>query len=155
MPSWKVHLIFNSLFLFVWVKFLLNYGFINDYILLLFLILFNTFLTMFPDVDSSKSKIRDFFAIILSSMITIYLLLNSNYNFVYLLIGFMSFYILFRFFPTKHRGFTHSLWFSILLSLIITVMVWITFSSSLLKLGIYFFFILSGYLSHLFLDKIS
>ena len=155
MPSWKVHLIFNSLFLFVWVKFLLNYGFINDYILLSFLILFNTFLTMFPDVDSSKSKIRDFFAIILSSMITIYLLLNSNYNFVYLLVGFMSFYILFRFFPTKHRGFTHSLWFSIFLSLIITVMVWLTFNSSMLNLSIYFFFILSGYLSHLFLDKIS
>jgi hypothetical protein len=155
MPSWKVHLIFNSLFLFVWVRFLLNYGFISDYILLLFLIFFNTFLTIFPDIDSSKSKIRDVFAIIIASVITVYLFLNSSFNFVYLLIGFVSFYIIFKFFPTKHRGFTHSLWFSILLSLVITVMVWITFNPSLQNLGIYFFLIFSGYLSHLFLDKIS
>ncbi len=155
MPSWKVHLIFNSLILFLWIRFLLNYSFIKDYILLIFLVFFNMFLTIFPDVDSSKSKIRNVFAVILASMITVYLLLNSNYNFVYLLIGFISFYILFRFFPTKHRGFTHSFWFSILLSFIITTVIWITFSSFLLNLGIYFFFILSGYLSHIFLDKIS
>jgi hypothetical protein len=154
MSSWKVHLIFNSLFLFVWVRFLLNYGFINDYVLLVFLIFFNIFLTIFPDVDSSKSKIRGLFALILTSTATIYLFFNSTLNFDYLLVIFILFYVLFRFFPTKHRGFTHSLWFSILLSLIITTMVWMKFSPSLLNLSIYFFFILSGYLSHIFLDKI-
>jgi len=155
MPSWKVHLIFNSLFLFAWVRFLLNYNFISDYILLLILIFFNMFLTIFPDVDSSKSKIRNVFAIILTSITTVYLFFNSTFNFDYLLISFIFFYILFRFFPTKHRGFTHSFWFSILLSLIITTMVWMKFNPSLLNLSIYFFFILSGYLSHLFLDRIS
>lgn len=155
MPSWKVHLIFNSLFLFVWIRFLLNYDFINDYFLLIFLIFFNMFLTIFPDGDSSKSKIRNIFAVISASMTTVYLLLNSNYNIVYLLIGFISFYMLFRFFPTKHRGFTHSFWFSIVLSSIITSIIWLTFSFPLLNLSIYFFFILSGYLSHIFLDKIS
>lgn len=155
MPSWKVHLIFNSLFLFVWIRFLFNYSFINNYILLMFLVFFNMFLTIFPDVDSSKSKIRNVFAVILASATTFYLLLNSNYNVVYLLIGFISFYILFRFFPTKHRGFTHSFWFSILLSFMITTIIWITFSFPLFNLIAYFFFILSGYLSHLFLDKIS
>ncbi len=155
MPSWKIHLIFNSLFLFIWVNFLLNYGFVDDYILLIFLIFFNMFLTIFPDVDSSKSKIRNIFAIILTSIVTVYLFLNSTFNFDYLLISFIFLYILFRFFPTKHRGFTHSFWFSVLLSLIITTMIWLKFSSSLLNLSIYFFFILSGYLSHLFLDKIS
>jgi membrane-bound metal-dependent hydrolase YbcI (DUF457 family) len=119
------------------------------------LIFFNIFLTIFPDVDSSKSKIRNVFAVILASMTTVYLLLNSNYNIVYLLIGFISFYILFRFFPTKHRGFTHSFWFSIFLSFIMTSIIWLTFSFPLLNLSIYFFFILSGYLSHIFLDKIS
>jgi hypothetical protein len=155
MPSWKIHFIFNSLFLFVWVRFLLNYSFITDYILLIFLMFFNTFLTIFPDVDSSKSKIRNVFAFMLASMITIYFFFNSNYNFVYLLIGFLSFYILFKYFPTKHRGFTHSFWFSIFLSLIITSMTWMIFRSSLLNLSVYFLFILSGYLSHIFLDKIS
>jgi hypothetical protein len=155
MPSWKVHLIFNSLFLFVWVRFLFNYSFINDYILLIFLVFFNMFLTIFPDVDSSKSKIRNVFAVTLASITAVYLFLNSNFNFVYLLIGFISFYILFRFFPTKHRGFTHSFWFSIVLSFMITTIIWVNFSSSLLNLVIYFFFILSGYLSHIFLDKIS
>jgi membrane-bound metal-dependent hydrolase YbcI (DUF457 family) len=119
------------------------------------LIFFNMFLTIFPDGDSSKSKIRNIFAVISASMTTVYLLLNSNYNIVYLLIGFISFYMLFRFFPTKHRGFTHSFWFSIVLSSIITSIIWLTFSFPLLNLSIYFFFILSGYLSHIFLDKIS
>ena len=155
MPSWKVHLIFNSLLLFVWIRFLLNYGLISDYVLLLFLIFFNTFLTIFPDVDSSKSKIRDFFAVILASITTVYLFLNSNFNVVYLLMGFISFYVIFKFFPTKHRGFMHSFWFSIVLSLLITVMVWVAFTFSFLNLIVYFFFILSGYLSHLFLDKIT
>ena len=155
MPSWKVHLIFNSLFLFVWVRFILNYNFINDYILLIFLIFFNTFLTIFPDVDCSKSKIRDIFAIILASITTVYLSFNLGFNPVYFIISFILLYILFRFFPTKHRGFTHSFWFSIFLSLIITTIIWITFNSSLLNLSIYFLLILSGYLSHLFLDKIS
>ena len=155
MPSWKIHLIFNSLFLFVWVKFLLNYGFIDNYVSLLFLIFFNMFLAIFPDVDSSKSKIRGVFAIILTSITTVYLFFNSTFNLDYLLISFVFFYILFRFFPTKHRGFTHSFWFSILLSLVIATMIWIKFSSSLLNIIVYFFFILSGYLSHLFLDKIS
>jgi hypothetical protein len=155
MPSWKVHLIFNSLLLFIWVRFLLNYGFISDYILLIFLMFFNMFLTIFPDIDSSKSKIRNISAFMLASMITIYFFFNSNYNFVYLSIGFISFYVLFKFFPTKHRGFMHSLWFSILLSFMITVMTWMMFRSTLLNLSLYFFFILSGYLSHIFLDKIS
>jgi len=154
MPSWKVHLIFNSLILFLWIRFLLNYSLINNYVLLIFLVFFNMFLTLFPDVDSSKSKIRNIFAVILASITVIYLFLNSNFNFVYLLIGFISFYIIFRFFPTKHRGFTHSFWFSIVLSILITLMIWITFGFSLLNLSIYFLLILSGYLSHLFLDKI-
>jgi len=154
MPSWKVHLIFNSLILFLWIRFLFNYNLINNYVLLIFLMFFNMFLTVFPDVDSSKSKIRNIFAVILASITAVYLFLSSNFNFVYLLIGFISFYIIFRFFPTKHRGFTHSFWFSTLLSFIITTTIWITFSSSLLNLSIYFLLILSGYLSHLFLDKI-
>jgi len=154
MPSWKVHLIFNSLILFLWIRFLLNYNLINNYVLLIFLVFFNMFLTLFPDVDSSKSKIRNIFAVILASITAVYLFLNSNFNFVYLLVGFISFYVIFRFFPTKHRGFTHSFWFSIVLSILITLMIWITFGFSLLNLSIYFLLILSGYLSHLFLDKI-
>lgn len=154
MPSWKIHLIFNSLFVFVWIRFLLNYSFITDYLLLSFLVFFNMFLAIFPDVDSSKSKVRNVFAVLSASITAVYLFFSSNYNIVYLFIGFVSFYMIFKFFPIKHRGFTHSFWFSVLVSFIITIVLWITFSFPLLNLSVYFFFMLTGYLSHLFLDRI-
>ena len=153
MPSWKTHFIFNSLLLFVWIKFLLNYGFVNDYFLLILLISFSLFLSIFPDVDYSKSRIRDTLALIIASIITIYFFLNLTFNSILsLLISFIFLYILFRFFPTKHRGITHKFWFSVLFSLILTGILWMMFNFSLINFIVYFLFILSGYMSHLFLD---
>jgi len=153
MSSWKTHLIFNSLLLFVWIKFLLNYGFVNDYFLLILLIFFSLFLSIFPDVDYSKSRIRDTLALIIASIITIYFFLNLTFNSILsLLISFIFLYILFRFFPTKHRGITHNFWFSVLFSLILTGILWMMFNFSLINFIVYFLFILSGYVSHLFLD---
>lgn len=153
MPSWKVHLVFNSLLLFVWIKFLLNYSFVNDYILLIFLIFFNSFLSIFPDVDYPKSRIRDVLAVMLASIATIYFFLNLTFNSILsLLVSFVFLYILFKFFPTKHRGITHNFWFSALFSFVLTGILRMMFDFSLINFVIYFIFILSGYVSHLFLD---
>jgi len=156
MPSWKAHLIFNTLPIVFWVYFFLNYSFVSDIPLLIFMTFISYFLSIFPDIDSSKSEIRNFFAILIALIVLIYLVFNSIINSVkFLFLGFIFFYILFRFLPTKHRGLTHNFWFSVIVSLSVTIVFWAIFGLSSEISIIYFFFILSGYFSHIILDKIS
>jgi membrane-bound metal-dependent hydrolase YbcI (DUF457 family) len=115
----------------------------------------NTFLTLFPDVDSSRSRIRNLLAIFLSSVITIFFLMLIKDFIHYSLIVFVLFYFFFKFFPTKHRGFAHKFWFSVFFSLFIVILVWLMFKFSFLYFAIYFLFLFSGYASHLFLDFLS
>ena len=155
MPSWKVHLVFNLILIFIWIRILLNYGF-NDYLLLASLIFLSSFLSVFPDIDTPKSKIRDYFSIIITSIIVVYLILNLTINsLLSLFVTFIFFYLLFRFFPIKHRGITHRFEFSILFSFIMTMILWFMFEFSLTEFMVYFFVILTGYLSHIFLDKLT
>jgi len=156
MPSWKIHLLFNLLFVIIWIKFLFNFALIDNYTLLSFLILFNVFASLFPDIDTSKSKIRDYTSLSLATLITIYFLLNFHFSSVRsLLISFIFLYLLIKYFPLKHRGITHTLWFSIIFSILLTGILWLMFEFSLVNSVVYFLIILFGYLSHLFLDKMT
>lgn len=155
MPSWKTHLMFNTLFIIVWFILFFNYGFINDYLLLTFMVFINYFLSIFPDIDSTKSDIRNFFAITLALIVLFYFVFNSFVeSLTFFFFGFAILYLLFRLFPTKHRGITHNFWFSISVSFGITLLSWVIFIFSFLNFVIYFLFILSGYISHLFLDML-
>lgn len=153
MPKWKVHILFNSILIFFWVKLLLSLNLVNDYIILMIMIFFNYFLSIFPDIDHSKSPIRRIFAVILACVFTVYFFLNLSLDSILLLPAyFVLLYILFRFFPTKHRGITHKFWFSTVFSFVIATTLGIIFNFSFIYFIVYFLFILSGYLSHLFLD---
>ncbi len=155
MPSWKTHLSFNFFILLVLIIILLNHGFIENYFLLILLIFFSSFLSIFPDVDSWKSNIRNLFSFILASIITIYFFFNMSFNSISsLVVSFIFIYILFRFFPTKHRGITHNFWFSVFFCLVATTMLWMLFNFSMISFLVYFAVLLSGYLSHLFLDAL-
>jgi len=156
MPSWKVHLIFNLILVFIWIRILLNYGFVNDYLLIISLVIFSSFLSVFPDIDTPKSKIRDYFSIIIATIIVLYLVLNLTINsLLSLFVTFIFLYLLFRFFPVKHRGITHSFGFSILFSFVMIMILWFMLGFSLTEFMIYFLVILTGYLSHIFLDKLT
>lgn len=156
MPSWKVHLIFNLILVFVWIRILLNYGFLNDYLLMVSLVILSSFLSVFPDIDTPKSKIRDYFSIIITSIIVLYLVLNLTIeSFLSLFIVFIFLYLLFRFSPIKHRGITHSFGFSVLFSFLMILILWFMFGFSLTEFIVYFFVIITGYLSHIFLDKLT
>jgi len=153
MPSWKTHLSFNFFILLIWVIILLNYGFINNFFLLIITVFFSSFLSIFPDVDTWKSDIRNLFSFVLASIIIVYFFFNLSFNSIFsLLISFILIYILFRFFPTKHRGITHKFSFSVFFSFMLTIILWALFNFSLINFLVYFTVILSGYLSHLFLD---
>jgi len=155
MPSWKTHLTFNSFLLLVWILLFLNYGLINNYFLLILLVFFSSFLSIFPDIDTWKSDIRNLFSFVLASIVTVYFFFNMNFSSIFsLLVSFIFIYVLFRFFPTKHRGITHKLWFSVFFCLMITVILWLLFNFSIVSFLVYFLVILSGYLSHLFLDAL-
>ena len=155
MPSWKTHLTVNSFVLLIWVILLFNYGFINNYFLLILLIFFSAFLSIFPDIDTWKSKIRDLFSLLLALVLTAYFLFNISFNSIFSLLAiFILIYILFRFFPTKHRGITHKFWFSVFFCLVITIILWLLFNFSMISFLVYFLVLLSGYLSHLFLDAL-
>ena len=155
MPSWKTHLTVNSFILLIWIILLLNYNLINNYLLLILLVFSSSFLSIFPDIDTWKSKIRNLFSFILASILTVYFFFNMSFNSVIsLFISFILIYILFRFFPTKHRGITHKFWFSVFFCLVITIILWMLFNFSMISFFVYFVVILSGYLSHLFLDAL-
>ena len=155
MPSWKTHLAFNSFILLAWIIILLNYGLVNDYFLLLILIFFSSFLSVFPDIDTWKSDIRNLLSFVLASVVTVYFFFNMSFNSVLsLFVSFILIYILLRFFPTKHRGITHKFWFSVFFSFMLTMILWLFFNFSLGNFLVYFVVLLSGYLSHLFLDAL-
>ena len=156
MPSWIVHILFNLILVFVLIRVLLDYGFINDYLTIIFLIIFSSFLSLFPDIDTHKSKIRDYFSVAITSIIVLYLIFNFTINsLLSLSLTFISLYLLLRFFPVKHRGVTHNFWFSILFSFIMMIIIYFLFNFSLSEFIVYFFVVFTGYLSHIFLDKLT
>ncbi|MBD3155859.1 MAG: hypothetical protein GF368_04340 [Candidatus Aenigmarchaeota archaeon] len=156
MPSWKVHLIFDMIILIVILGTLYGWGLITDYILIIFLTLFNLLATISPDIDTPKSNIRKYLSLLLSVIITVYLIINFSLGSIfYGLLGFIIVYLVIRFFPTKHRGATHKLWFSLVFSLGMTSILWFMFNFSGFEFGIYFLIIFWGYLSHLILDKVG
>ena len=153
MPSWKIHLAVSFFISFIWVVLLFDHGLISNYFLLILIILSSSFMSVFPDIDTWKSNIRNLFSFILASMIIVYFSFNLSPNTIFsLIIGFISLYVLFRFFPTKHRGLTHKLSFSVFFCSVITIILWIMFNFSIINFVVYFLVLLSGYLSHLFLD---
>jgi len=155
MPSWKTHLTVNSFLLLVWVVLLFNNNLINNYFLLILLIFFSSFLSVFPDIDTWKSDIRNLFSFVLASVITVYFFFNMTFSSILsIFISFIFIYVLFRFFPTKHRGITHKFLFSVFFSFMLTVILWFLFNFSMVSFLVYFLVILSGYLSHLFLDAL-
>jgi hypothetical protein len=153
MPRWKLHLLFNSIVIFFWFNLLSSLNLISDHLVLITIIFLSYFLSIFPDIDHSESPIRRIFAGILALIVTINFFANSSLDTILLLPAFLVLvYIFLKFFPTKHRGLTHKLWFSIVFSFIMTVILGIVFNFSFVYFIIYFFCLLSGYLSHLVLD---
>jgi len=156
MPSWKIHLIFDLIFVIVFASFLIKNVLINNIFLLIFLVFFNILATLFPDIDTPKSKIRKYISLTLALIFGGYLITNFSLKSIFsLVISSFLFYLIIRFFPTKHRGVTHTFLFGIILSIILTFVLWFLFEISLNQLGVSFLIILWGYLSHLILDKIT
>lgn len=154
MPSWKTHILFNLIFLLIPIKLFLT--FTSDYSILFILIPFSILASLFPDIDSTKSKIRKTFAVLAALTLTLYFFFNTRIDsMITIFVCFILLYFLIRFFPTKHRGRTHGIGFSLVFSLIATITLWIIFTFPLTVFMICFLIIWFGYASHLFLDKVA
>jgi len=156
MASWRYHILFSFLFLIPWLGFLLTLDLIHGWTMLISLFILNIFASLIPDVDTSKSKIRNYVSLILALLLTFYLLpnLSSHSSFSLLLLP-VSIYFLMRYFPTQHRGFTHTISFSLIFSILLSTILWFLLNFSTIEFLIYFLTILLGYISHLLLDMIT
>ncbi|NCN39575.1 MAG: hypothetical protein COY38_00750 [Candidatus Aenigmarchaeota archaeon CG_4_10_14_0_8_um_filter_37_24] len=156
MPSWKIHLIFDLIFVAVFLGLIFSLGLINNLITIFFLVLLNLTAALFPDIDTPKSRIRAYVSLILASAVTGFLAVNFSVDSVISgVIGFALIYLAIRFFPTEHRGATHTLWFSFIFSFALTFVFWLIFRFPGFEFCLYYLIILWGYLSHIILDKIT
>ena len=153
MPSWKAHILINLIFFVFWLKLVFSLGLI-EIPFVLSLIPLIILLSVFPDIDTSKSKIRKLTSLIIAFLITLILLLFYTIEWHDLLFVFLLAYLLFRFFPIKHRGITHNIYFSIIFCFLTVVLIYIFFEIDFLTAILTFLILLFSYNSHLFFDKI-
>lgn len=153
MPRWKIHLILSLFLVVAWMSLLNFANFRLSPPDIIFLLTFVTFASLFPDVDMNRSKIRDVFSLSIAAAVSaVYLFLFPSiwyYAFVY----FVILYFILRYIPTKHRGVTHSLRFSILFSLALAAVYFIFNVFLFEKFVLWFVIVFSSYNLHLAVEK--
>jgi hypothetical protein len=112
------------------------------------------FISVFPDVDLKKSKIRDFISISIAFAVAIVYIYFYRSTWIYGLIYFIFVYLIFRNLPTKHRGISHTFKFSLFFSLMIVVLIYFIIGVKEERILFWFLVVFSSYTLHLVLDRI-
>lgn len=138
------------------VLFLNQIRVIDSLLVALSIIIFSTIASVIPDIDSTKSRVRDRFSMLIAGVIVLYLFISLTIESITTgVLGFIIIYLSLRFFPTKHRGITHNLKFGLVFSIVSSFIIFVAFGSSFLELAIYFIAIFFGHFSHILIDKLS
>lgn len=155
MPDWKVHLIFGLLLLVLWLSIIYSFSLmvLNPQKLLV-LILLMPFISIFPDIDSKQSKSRRVLSLLVSISISLIYILIFPGTWYYGIAYFFILYFLIILFPTRHRGITHSLLFSLIFSSIITFLLYLALNFVEIEFISWFSLILFTYSLHLALDRL-
>lgn len=153
MPSWKTHILLNLIIFIFWVKLLfLIYPSIDIRYLFILLPLV-IFVSIFPDIDTKRSKIREWISLVLATCIVIlFLIIRVTEIWYNIPISFLVLYFSLKYLPTRHRTLTHTLLFSFIFSLILTWIFWIFFAPTIGILFLTFLILFISYNSHLFFD---
>lgn len=153
MPSWKTHILLNLIIFIFWVKLLfLIYPSIDIRYLFILLPLV-IFVSIFPDIDTKRSKIREWISLVLATCIVIlFLIIRATEIWYNIPISFLVLYFSLKYLPTHHRTLTHTLLFSFIFSLILTWIFWIFFTPTIGILFLTFLILFISYNSHLFFD---
>jgi membrane-bound metal-dependent hydrolase YbcI (DUF457 family) len=155
MQSWKTHLIFGLLLTIAWLSAIYFFSFYSlTFETVFILVVLIMFATLFPDIDFCNSKIRGVVSLIVSAFLSaIYIFLYSQ-TWYFGLAYFLALYFLLKRIPSKHRGFTHTLKFATVFSLIIVLVMHFAFSLSQGDFIFWFAVTFSAYALHLLLDKL-
>ncbi|MCD6402702.1 MAG: metal-dependent hydrolase [Candidatus Aenigmarchaeota archaeon] len=152
MPNWKYHITFSLVLFVLEIKALETFDIFFSLSQLFILLLFVSFLSVLPDVDTSSSRIRNLLAVFSVSLtVSIFLLIGMERLEYYGFVGIV--YLFVRFFPTRHRGITHTLYFGALLCSILSLILWWFGFFKLNETLLVFLILFSSHLSHLVLDK--
>jgi len=154
MIDWKSHLIFGFLLVLIWLNAIYFLKiFEMDLFFVISLIVLILFISVFPDIDLKKSKIRDLISILMAFAISITYIYFYQSTWFYGPIYFIFVYLIFKNLPTKHRGVLHTFKFSIIFSLVFVFLIYFAIGSSE-KILFWFFVLFSSYCLHLILDRI-
>lgn len=153
MPTWKTHIFLNILFFIAWTKIIFSVTSVDIFYPIVVLI-FVVIASVFPDIDTTKSKMRDWFSLLLAIAITLFYMFNfESNNWLKIPIYFIGLYLFLRFFPTPHRTITHTFSVCLIFSLAMTLMLWFVFTPSPVLTLLTFLILFISYSSHLILDK--
>lgn len=154
MPDWKVHLVFGFLFLSLFLSLNCIFRFlVLDLQKIFIFTLLVPFVSIFPDVDTKKSKSRKVISLFLSSTIFLIYLLVFPGTWYYGIGYFILLYFLIKLLPTRHRGMTHSFYFSFIFSIPASYFLSLALSLNFYEFSYFFIIIFSVYALHLLLDK--
>lgn len=155
MPSWKTHIFVNLIIFIFWLRLLYYFKPQTSIAYSITMLLFVIISSVFPDIDTSKSKIRNWFAISFSLIATVVYLLNFNLNKWYNIFTFFIIsYFVIRFFPTRHRGLTHTVKFSFFFSLVMFLPIFLLFGFDIITAIMTLAMLLLSYVSHIALDRV-
>jgi membrane-bound metal-dependent hydrolase YbcI (DUF457 family) len=155
MKDWKSHLIFGLLLTIVWFSVIY---FSNALTLTLqsafLLVLATMFATLFPDIDLSKSKIRNFISITVSAIVSLLYILLYPDTWYFAPAYFLVLYVLLRNVKTKHRGVTHTIPFALVFSFLLVLLAHFVLFFSVHEFLFWFVIVFFSYALHLLLDRI-
>ena len=152
MPDWKIHLLFGCILAVFWFNIFYFGKFLSEPLKAILVLLISLFSTTFADIDEKKSKMRSFISFLLAFFISaIYIFIYTD-TWYYVPFYFLILFFIFRFVPSKHRGFTHSFKFSILFSAILILILYFVLGLNQNEAILWFGAIFLSYNLHLFLD---
>ncbi len=150
MPNWKTHLLVGFIISIIAFMLMQKYGLTFNYLDIPIAIILVAFFSIFADIDTEESKIKNIIEVAILSYSVVFLITNfyvtqfpqlNNFFRAEISIILIGFLLFLKFF--QHRGFFHT----IVAGLLFTIPVWF-----FLGLNLFILSILS-FLSHLIIDK--
>ena len=155
MLDWKIHLIFGFVLILVWFNLIYFFKIVEiDFLSLIILVFLSLFASLFADNDLKTSKIRDYVSLSASFFISSVYIYFYQSTWFYGPIYFLFVYLILKNLPTKHRGLAHSFKFSLIFSVLVTFLIYLTLGLSQLETVFWFSVMFSSYSLHLVLDRI-
>lgn len=153
MPDWKTHFIFSLFLTITWISIFYFADLQLSFESLVTLIVLIIFTSLFPDIDTKKSKIRNVVSMAIAAIVVGVYIFFYMETWYYAPVYFVLLYLILKYLPTKHRGITHTFKFSILFSFVLAAVSIAFVQFSIENFLFWFFIVFSSYSLHLLIDR--